>query len=74
MTASLMLTTLPVTNLKSEHSCIQIHTPITDDVIRTLRIGQAVEITSVIYTARDAARRRMEEALPRDGALSGHRL
>ncbi|MDP4182067.1 MAG: Fe-S-containing hydro-lyase [Bacillota bacterium] len=36
-----------------------INTPLTDEVINTLRIGDTVNITGTIYTARDAAHKRM---------------
>ena len=42
---------------------MEIVTPLTDEVIRNLRVGDQVEITGPIYTARDAAHRRMVEAL-----------
>lgn len=42
---------------------IQIHTPLTEEVSRTLRAGDSVEITGVIYTSRDAAHKRFVECL-----------
>ncbi|GHU52262.1 fumarate hydratase [Clostridia bacterium] len=39
----------------------QIDTPIDDDVIRTLHAGDMVTLTGFIYTARDAAHKRMYE-------------
>ena len=41
----------------------EIHTPLTEDVAKGLRIGGYVYITGTIYTARDAAHKRMDEAL-----------
>lgn len=41
----------------------KITTPLTDDVIASLKAGDRVEITGVIYTARDAAHKRLAEAL-----------
>lgn len=41
----------------------QIHTPLTKDVVKTLKAGERVLITGEIYTARDAAHKRMCEAL-----------
>ncbi len=38
-------------------------TPVTDEVIENLRVGDKVFITGYIYTARDAAHKRMVEAL-----------
>ncbi len=40
-----------------------IHTPITKDVVRGLKAGDSVTITGTIYTARDAAHKRMLENL-----------
>ena len=41
----------------------RISTPLTDDVVENLRVGDKVLITGYIYTARDAAHKRMVEAL-----------
>ncbi len=41
----------------------RIETPLTDDVIENLRIGESVLINGVIYTGRDSAHKRMVEAL-----------
>ena len=41
----------------------EIHTPLTEDVTKGLRVGDYVYITGTIYTARDAAHKRMDEAL-----------
>ena len=43
----------------------KITTPLTDEVIEDLRIGNKVLITGWIYTARDAAHKRMVEAIQR---------
>lgn len=40
-----------------------ITTPLTAEVVRNLRAGDVVRISGVIYTARDAAHKRMTEAL-----------
>lgn len=40
-----------------------ITTPLTEDVIRGLKIGEKVSITGVIYTARDAAHKRLVELI-----------
>ena len=40
-----------------------IHTPLTEDVVKELKAGDYVYITGTIYTARDAAHKRMQEAL-----------
>lgn len=44
---------------------INVTTPLTDEVIDTLRIGQHVRISGVIYTARDAAHKRLIEMADR---------
>ncbi len=43
----------------------KISVPLTDEVIENLRIGDKVLITGWIYTARDAAHKRMAEAIQR---------
>lgn len=40
-----------------------IHTPLTEDVTKKLKAGDYVYITGTIYTARDAAHKRMQETL-----------
>ena len=40
-----------------------ITTPLTDEAIRDLRAGDEVRITGVIYTARDAAHKKLTELL-----------
>lgn len=40
-----------------------IQTPLTDEVIRTLHAGDEVRVTGIIYTARDAAHKRLCELL-----------
>jgi fumarate hydratase subunit beta len=44
---------------------IRIETPLTDETVERLRAGDRVLISGVIYTARDAAHKRMVEALQR---------
>ncbi|MFB3880347.1 MAG: Fe-S-containing hydro-lyase [Armatimonadota bacterium] len=46
-----------------------ITTPLTDEVVLSLRAGQPVLITGVLYTARDAAHRRMAEAIAKGDDL-----
>lgn len=41
----------------------KIITPLTDEIITDLRCGDIVEITGVIYTARDAAHKRLVELI-----------
>lgn len=43
--------------------------PLTDEVIRTLHAGDMVYITGTIYTARDAAHKRLVEMLDRGEAM-----
>ncbi|WP_461832500.1 Fe-S-containing hydro-lyase [Aquifex sp.] len=47
----------------------RIETPLTEDVIKELRAGDKVLITGYIYTARDAAHKRMVETLQRGEKL-----
>lgn len=42
---------------------MKIHTPLTDEVVATLRAGQKVLISGTIYVARDAAHKRIVEAM-----------
>lgn len=44
---------------------MNITTPLTDDIIKKLKAGDKVTITGTIYTGRDAAHKRMCEALDR---------
>ena len=47
----------------------QIQTPMTDEVVRDLKIGEKVSITGVIYSARDAAHKRLVELIERGEEL-----
>jgi fumarate hydratase subunit beta len=47
----------------------RIHTPLTDEVIVDLRTGDKVLITGVLYTARDAAHRRLIDLIEKGEAL-----
>ena len=47
----------------SEAQIKHITTPLTADTVKTLRAGDVVRITGPVYTARDAAHKRMTEAL-----------
>ena len=40
-----------------------IHTPLTEEAVKALRAGDEVRITGVIYTARDAAHKKLYELL-----------
>lgn len=46
-----------------------LHTPLTEEEARSLKAGDYVYITGTIYTARDAAHKRMQEALDAGEAL-----
>lgn len=48
---------------------IRITTPLTEEVSRTLKVGDSVLITGKIYSARDAAHKAMTEALARGEEL-----
>ena len=48
---------------------IQIHTPLTDDAVRKLKIGDSVQISGIIYTGRDSAHKRLIETLDRGETL-----
>lgn len=48
---------------------VRVTTPITDDDVRQLKIGDHVRINGVIYTARDAAHNRMIQTLDAGGEL-----
>jgi len=50
-------------------SPIRLSTPLTEELVLSLRAGQPVLISGVIYTARDAAHRRMADALARGEGL-----
>lgn len=42
---------------------MRIHTPLTDEIVASLRAGQKVLISGIIYVARDAAHKRIVEAM-----------
>lgn len=48
---------------------IKITTPLTLETVSSLKAGDAVSITGVIYVGRDAAHKRMVDGLERDGKL-----
>jgi len=48
---------------------IEVRLPLTDETIEELRAGDHVRLTGVIYTARDAAHKRLIEALDKEEAL-----
>jgi len=47
----------------------RIETPVNDDAVRALRAGEAVLLSGVLYTARDAAHQRIVAALEAGAAL-----
>jgi fumarate hydratase subunit beta len=54
---------------KSSDTAIQIMPPLTDEVVASLHAGDRVAISGVIYVARDAAHKRMVEALQKGQPL-----
>jgi len=44
-------------------SAIKIKTPLTNDIVKQLKAGDSVLITGIIYTARDAAHKRLTDAV-----------
>lgn len=46
-----------------------IQAPVSKEELKTLRAGDYIYITGTIYTARDAAHKRMDDALKKGGAL-----
>ena len=50
-------------------SAIRITTPLTDEIVAKLKAGDSVLITGVIYTARDAAHKRLVESLKKGEKL-----
>jgi len=48
---------------------VQVRLPLTDEIIAKLKTGDKVLLTGVIYVARDAAHKRMVEALDRGSPL-----
>jgi len=52
-----------------EQTAKKLVTPLGDEQVNALRAGDRVAISGVIYTARDAAHKRMAEALDRGEAL-----
>ena len=47
----------------------KINTPLSEEVVRSLKVGEKLLISGVIYSARDAAHKHMLEDLERDGKL-----
>lgn len=48
---------------------IRLNTPLTHDTVSKLKSGDLVEITGIIYTARDAAHKRIVESYEKDKSL-----
>lgn len=48
---------------------VKITAPLTDDVVKSLKIGTQVLISGTIYTGRDAAHKKMTEALTKGESL-----
>lgn len=47
---------------------LQLQTPLTKDDIKDLRIGDILELTGTVYTARDAAHKRIQQTLAAGGS------
>lgn len=47
----------------------KLHTPLTDDIVLSLHAGDRVLLSGFIYTARDAAHKRMHEAIQAGASL-----
>ena len=52
-----------------EAKITQVDLPLTDEMVSGMRIGDMCELSGVVYTARDAAHKRMVEALDRGDEL-----
>ena len=48
---------------------MKIKTPLTKDIVQTLKVGDVVNLTGVIYTARDAAHKRLIELIENNHPL-----
>ncbi len=48
---------------------IMIETPLTDEVVKKLRVGDIVRINGYVYTARDAAHKRLVELISHNAPL-----
>lgn len=48
---------------------IALTTPLSDEAVRRLRVGDQVSLSGIVYTARDAAHKRLAEALQAGQAL-----
>ncbi len=53
----------------SDAELVTVTPPLTDEIVRALRVGQRVLLTGTIYTARDAAHERLAKALAADEPL-----
>lgn len=48
---------------------VSVHTPVTDDVIRQLHIGDRITISGIIYTGRDAVLPKLCDCIEKNAAL-----
>ncbi len=48
---------------------MKVYTPLTDEVIEKLKAGDKVELTGIVYVARDSAHKRLVEALSKGEPL-----
>jgi fumarate hydratase subunit beta len=58
-----------LTDCLTSEAAMKLTTPLTDEIVEKLHAGDKVEITGTIYVARDAAHKRMVEALDRGEQL-----
>ncbi len=58
-----------MTTAQALENPIRITTPLSEEAVLALRAGQAVLISGTVYTARDAAHRRMAEAIEKGEKL-----
>jgi fumarate hydratase class I len=50
---------------------VQLTTPLTEDIVRSLRVGDTVEITGRLFTGRDAVHHRLHQGKPAPVDLRG---
>ena len=53
----------------TQKNIVKITTPLSDETVRSLKAGDSVRISGSIFTARDAAHKRMTETLANGGKL-----
>lgn len=53
-------------------SIVELSTPLTEEAVRTLNVGDTVSITGRLYTGRDAVHHRLHEGITPPVDLAGH--